>query len=267
MDKPLSRFSIEFRDLIVKIVKEDFSLSKSSVVDPAALADKYKLLLDHVNGFVVVANYTTGLYEYISAGVYSNLGYDVTKFTNEQLTDFMISVIKDEHRTFMVETLLPTVLTYIKDNSTYSTGLDYRYTVSMQIKNVDGKYLWYLIDTVLVEVDENGFPLRTLVTCTNIDQIKRDDCIYYNLTKKNSAGIYEVMLEGTGDSKLNDLHITKRELQIINLISKGFTNKDIAGQLFISLNTVQTHRKSIMKKTGCSGIAELTNFAFSRGLL
>jgi DNA-binding CsgD family transcriptional regulator len=266
-DKAASQFSIDFRDLVVKVIKEDLSLKTPAKIDPVALTERYKLLLDNVNGFVLVSNYTTGLYEYISHGVYAHLGYDVTKFTNEELTDFMISVIRDEHRDFMVNTLLPVVLSYFKENSTRASGLDYRYSVCMQLRNIGGNYFWYLVDTVLIEVDENGFPIRTLITCTNIDQFKKDQILYYNVTKKNDSGVYEVMLEGTGNTGIDELKITKREVQIINLISSGLTNRQIAEKLFISENTVGTHRKNIMKKTQCNGIAELTNFAFSRGLL
>jgi DNA-binding CsgD family transcriptional regulator len=267
MEKPTSQFSIEFRDLVIRVIKEDIFLNKSSKIDLVALTERYRSLLDNVNGFVLVSNYTTGTYEYISAGVYAHLGYDVSKLTNEAMTDFMISLIKPEHRDFMVNTLLPIVLKYFKENSTYLTGLDYRYTLCMQLKNAYDVYVWYLVDTVLVEVDDSGFPIRALITCTNIDQFKKDDLIYYNVTKKNKNGVYEVVLEGVGDNKVSELKLTPREIQIINLISKGFTNKQIAHQLFISENTVATHRKSIMRKTQCSGAADLTNFAFSRGLL
>jgi DNA-binding CsgD family transcriptional regulator len=183
------------------------------------------------------------------------------------MTDFITSVIKEDHREFLLYSLVPTVLEYFKQHSNSSIGTDYRYTCSLQVRDVYDKYLWYLIDTVLIEVDTNGMPLRTLITCTNINNVKRDDCVYYNISKKNKDGIYEVVLEGTSDHRINELKLTAREIEIIYLISRGNTNQEIADKLFISLNTVQTHRKNIMRKTKCSGTAELTNFAFARGLL
>jgi DNA-binding NarL/FixJ family response regulator len=138
----------------------------------------------------------------------------------------------------------------------------------MKMKNIYDVYEWYLVDTVIIEVNQTGFPMRTLITCTNIHQFKKDECVYYNIVKKNSDGIYELMLEGKADNIKDDYKLTPREIEIINLIAQGNTNKQIAHRLYISLNTVQkTHRKSILRKTKCSGTAGLTNFAFVRGLL
>lgn len=167
----------------------------------------------------------------------------------------------------MLSSLFPVVFQYFKDNTTSLTGTDYRYTCCAKLKNVYGEYAWFLIDTVIVQTDETGFPTRTLITCTNIQQFKKDDCVYYNIMKKNQDGIYQIMLEGIENNRVDEYNLTSRETQVINMIGQGYSNKQIADKLFISLNTVQTHRKNILKKTGCKGTAELTNFAFSRGLL
>jgi DNA-binding CsgD family transcriptional regulator len=257
----------EFRARIIKALKED--ILKNDLTDATIiLPEKYKSLLDNINGFIVIANYTTGMYEYISDGVKFNLGYNLSGFTKEKLTNFMFSIIHENHGKFILNHLLPTVFDYFKRYANAMNGRDYRYTVCSKLKDVYGVYKWYLIDTVIIEVDETGFPLKTLITCTNINQFKKDETVYYNIMRKNNDGVYEVMLEGTEDSnKRLEYKLTPREMQLLNLIGQGFTNKQIADKLSITLNTVQTHRKSIMKKTKCKGTADLTNFAFSRGLL
>jgi DNA-binding CsgD family transcriptional regulator len=268
MEESPSKFSLQFRDLMVNVVKYDRYLGNLSArPDPVAISEKYRSILDNINGFILISNYNLGGYEYVSNGIYAHLGYDLSNWSAERMTDFMISIIREDHRHFLINSLFPIVLEYFKNHSTRDTGTDFRYTLCLQLKNVNDVFRWYLVDTVLIEVDANGFPVRGLITCTDIHQIKRDDCVYYSITKKNSAGIYDVMLEGTADNRLNELNLTPREIELINLISRGNTNKEIAEKLFISINTVQTHRKNIMKKTGCSGTADLTNFAFSRGWL
>ena len=61
--------------------------------------------------------------------------------------------------------------------------------------------------------------------------------------------------------------ITQRELEILQLIALGLTSQDIATKLFISKNTVETHRKNIMQKTKAHNLAGLMKYAYGKGLL
>lgn len=61
--------------------------------------------------------------------------------------------------------------------------------------------------------------------------------------------------------------ITKRELQILELLSRGFSSVEIAEHLFISRNTVDFHRRQLLKKTESKNIAELIGNAYRQGIL
>ena len=51
--------------------------------------------------------------------------------------------------------------------------------------------------------------------------------------------------------------LSKREKEILKLIAEGLTNVEISKQLFISIDTVDTHRKNILAKSGCETVPEL----------
>lgn len=53
--------------------------------------------------------------------------------------------------------------------------------------------------------------------------------------------------------------LTSREMQICRLLSEGSSSKDISDRLKITLNTVNTHRRKILKKTDCNNSVELIN--------
>lgn len=63
------------------------------------------------------------------------------------------------------------------------------------------------------------------------------------------------------------LSLSKREKQILLLISQGYTSKHIAEQLFISRYTVETHRKNILRKLNFNTSTELVKFAVLQGLV
>jgi two-component system response regulator NreC len=61
--------------------------------------------------------------------------------------------------------------------------------------------------------------------------------------------------------------LTEREIEVLRLIALGHTNTEIAGQLFLSVRTVESHRAHIQQKISRSTRAELVKYALEHGLL
>ncbi len=61
--------------------------------------------------------------------------------------------------------------------------------------------------------------------------------------------------------------LTEREIEIIRLVAKGLTTKQMARQLYRSVHTISTHRKNIMRKLGVKTPSELMLYAMQTGLL
>ncbi|CAN5205643.1 response regulator transcription factor [soil metagenome] len=61
--------------------------------------------------------------------------------------------------------------------------------------------------------------------------------------------------------------LTDREKDILRLIAKEFSNKQIAEKLFISERTVETHRKNIFRKTNTTSLVGLIKYAFANDLM
>ncbi len=55
--------------------------------------------------------------------------------------------------------------------------------------------------------------------------------------------------------------LSDRELDVLKLVAVGFSNKEIAEKLFISIHTVMSHRKNITEKLGIKSISGLTVYA------
>ncbi len=61
--------------------------------------------------------------------------------------------------------------------------------------------------------------------------------------------------------------LSQREVDVLRLIALGHTNAEIAGQLYLSVRTVETHRSHIQQKLRLSTRADLVGYAMRRGLL
>lgn len=121
-----------------------------------------------------------------------------------------------------------------------------------------------VVSEMINDADINGYVLK------NIGKVELATAI----NKVANGGIYfsdEVLKElqqYTAIKKENvAVNITTRELEIIQLIAKDFSNKKIADHLFISERTVETHRKNIFRKTNTNTVIGLLKYATDHRLL
>lgn len=61
--------------------------------------------------------------------------------------------------------------------------------------------------------------------------------------------------------------LTNREREILQLIAEGFSNKEIAKQLHLSVKTVGNHRISLMEKLDIHNVSDLTKYAIRKGII
>jgi DNA-binding NarL/FixJ family response regulator len=80
---------------------------------------------------------------------------------------------------------------------------------------------------------------------------------FYNKAKTTQSAVKS--------SGLNDL--TKREEEVLALVAKGLSNKEVAEGLFISVKTVETHKTHILEKLGLRNTAELVKYAIKHKLV
>ena len=69
------------------------------------------------------------------------------------------------------------------------------------------------------------------------------------------------------EQRLKDLGITKRELEILELIARGMSNREIAEKLFVSENTVKTHSSRLFDKLGARRRTQAVQLGKEMGLI
>ncbi|MDL2208539.1 LuxR C-terminal-related transcriptional regulator [Parabacteroides sp. OttesenSCG-928-O15] len=108
--------------------------------------------------------------------------------------------------------------------------------------------------------EESAFPGSAPTNhyiCKNISQEALIEKLQLFFTAETT-----VLSQGEGNKDLS-----ARETDVLQLIVKGITNKEIADKLNISLNTVLTHRKNITAKLGIKTVSGLTFYALMNGLV
>ena len=83
-----------------------------------------------------------------------------------------------------------------------------------------------------------------------------------------SEEVENIILKGLSEKKQTEvITLTERELEVMHLLAKEYTNDKIANALHISYRTVETHRKNIMQKTRAHNLAGLLKYAYGKGLI
>ena len=71
------------------------------------------------------------------------------------------------------------------------------------------------------------------------------------------------MSENNSNKKVKGI-LTKRQIEILGLIAQGKTSREISGELFIGIHTVDTHRKNMIRILGLQRKGELLRYALEK---
>ena len=84
--------------------------------------------------------------------------------------------------------------------------------------------------------------------------------INLNICVKDYADAMFVINDKINNPSIIKPKLSVREIEILGMIMQGNTNQEIAAKLFISYETVKSHRKNILEKTGARNTAALINY-------
>lgn len=95
------------------------------------------------------------------------------------------------------------------------------------------------------------------------------DAIEMNDTKQKVVSKIFNLLNDNNlvQEKTESVELSNRETDVLVALVKGMTNKEISDKLFISVHTVITHRKNIIRKTGIKSVSGLTVYALLNNLV
>ena len=145
----------------------------------------------------------------------------------------------------------------------------YKMSYCFRFRTSNGLYQLFNHQSIILTTDEKGGMAKSLNIHTNIS----------HLTSKNNYQVSAIGMFGEPSylnicmkdniplPQVTKPFFSKREMEIIRLMSEGFTNREIADKLFIAHNTVKNHRKNILHKAGCKNLGQLITKCITEGLI
>ncbi len=148
---------------------------------------------------------------------------------------------------------------------------DMRINVYARMLNAQKVYRWVLIQMPGLYVNQENKTTCGLMMVTDLSHFNFDRRpVLMTLTDRinNKNEYYHIAAHD--DFKLVNValpNITKRELQLLQLMARGLTTPEIAKELSISYNTVENHKRNLRKKTETKTTAELIYYVMANNLL
>lgn len=139
-------------------------------------------------------------------------------------------------------------------------SLDHVFHLTFRMRRKDGEYIKVQRQTSILTTDKHETLLTSYGIFTDITYLNNSEEIQSLLVGPEIPGF-----SFTDPDSSPKVNLTRRERELIDLLAKGLNSKEIAKRLYISKETVYTHRKNILAKTGVNNSAELMAFVFKNG--
>lgn len=126
------------------------------------------------------------------------------------------------------------------------------------------------IITRMVKAGASGYILKR----TNMNEVIEALRIVHNNGKYLSINTQNIIMDNLGtpanlpdQQEENKPALSSREIEVLSLVAKEYSNEQIAEKLFISERTVEAHRRNIFIKTKTKSIVGLMKYAINKGLI
>jgi DNA-binding CsgD family transcriptional regulator len=229
-----------------QIIKPDYSQTNH--------LKKYAQTIDAIeNRPTYILDLYTSDFFFVSERYLHLLGYNANTPLN---FNFFIDALHPDD--YWITTDAPVAYFTFLETQTPEEKFHYKLISDFRLRMPTGEYVRVIEQIILLHTDSKGNPWLVLAIC--------DLSPNQNLNTQSSGKIISTitgeMVKPIGEHQLQNpsLNLTRREKEILILISKGYSSKQIAGKLNISTNTVNNHRRNILCKTGCLNTFEAIKY-------
>lgn len=204
------------------------------------------------NSYYFIFNVNKGEFEFISDEIKEVLGYAPNELT---AFDFLNKIHPEDQPYFIIfeEKIRP-----FFQSLTLSQIPKYKVQYNFRIQNKKGDYQTILHQLIVIQYDDNKNLLHSLGIHSDISHL--------NLQQKPSLSFigmegepsyFNISVDNFVLTPSKEL-FSHREKQIIKLVIAGNNSTEIANVLSLSIHTVNTHRKNILKKSKCNNWVEIS---------
>ncbi|HMC01680.1 MAG TPA: helix-turn-helix transcriptional regulator [Flavobacteriaceae bacterium] len=245
---------MNFKDILKtysEIFKSYGSLSLEKHIKKIIELDAY---LPYSSTFFCITNTQKLSFEYISKNMHACLGIDQKELKEKGMQFFWSKTHPDDLQLWLEA--LTALMNFTMKEIPFKERHKMSYTWNYRLKHAKDNYVNIIQNTTPLEFDTEGKPVIGLAHYTVLNaNMNLNICASAKMLNENNE--YETKYFNNFSQKLLPDGLTIRERDIIRLLILGKSSRQIANNLNISFNTVNTHRRNILKKLKIKTTGEL----------
>lgn len=212
-----------------------------------------------------ILDYSQRKYIYADDRIAQITGYPTGYFKDGGL-EFGLKLWNKNDLKVFSEKVLSENLRVLK-NTTVEKHDQLLFSCNYRIKTKSGEYKNLLQRSVFLNSAKNGMPLLALGFLTDITHFAEDFKIHHTIQSISNDGSTGLVSSGLYFPDQPDDILSKRQTEVLKWVYEGLNNEQIARQLNISVNTVNNHKRHLLKITGCKNSLGLIKYALRKGLV
>ena len=196
-----------------------------------------------------------------------------TSFNFSDILGYDLNAIENEGNEYFNNRIHPDDILVLGKNGEYVYGLidkglisidDYKLINEYRVLNKDGVYVRVIEQHQVIERDVDGSLWLSLGVMDISPDQNEFNGVKSQILNYKTGEIFSVQsfMEEHEDNPLST-----RETEVLRMVGKGLSSKDISAKLFISVHTVNTHRQRILEKLNASNSLEAVKYASGLGLI
>ena len=259
MKKKTAITFLEYLDKIEGLHSKEYNYSEE--IREVTLAESF---LKKFSMTVFVADFQTGTYPFIGEGIEDVMGHPLNAFMEGgiRFTDYINDAPK-----YLVDKCVGQQMILYESFKDIKMP-DIRFKMIIPLLDKEKKKRFYCQQYKIIRRESDYFPLGFYGFVTKVPVIEEEKLtqqIEFFDSEKNEWGVAS-NLEFYLNVDENKL-LSKREIEILRWISEGLNSEEIASKLYISVHTVKTHRKNMLKRTNSLNSADLIRYGIEHKLL
>lgn len=189
-------------------------------------------------------------------------GFDIS-FLKEKGIDGVLAMIHPDDRPEVLHFQKIVLDTFHSLSEEEKKTFEWTYTVRF-VHQYTGEVKWYYARVRPYHIDDNGNIVFDLHIIIHLNTAPKTQSYDWGFSYTSCTG--KKVFVSKNDPKPKEVNLTKKEKEVALMMMEGLSSEEIADRLFISINTVYTHRKNIWKKINAKNLVDMMRILASSNI-